>query len=190
MNNTCQTAGKGITKARLRRILAPTALSLAAVACVGCCNAAANQVETQQNRGKPTHEEARLRHIRQAEDKLARCRELLETMQAEVEVYGPGQDSPRYAVKADDMPRLRYIISQLQANSEFAPVRVTMRHSSRLYCLNLAFSDGVYLSLRAECITSPGGTGISHTGSLYALPDAGLRRELIGIIERALPPKK
>ncbi len=70
-------------------------------------------------------------------------------MQAEVEVYGPGQDSPRYAVKAEDMPRLR-----------------------------------------AERITTPGGTGISHTGSLYALPDAGLRRELIGIIERALPPKK
>ena len=111
-------------------------------------------------------------------------------MQAEVEVYGPGQDSPRYAVKAEDMPRLRYIISQLQANPEFAPVRVTMRPSSRLYCLNLAFSDGVYLSLRAERITSPGGAGISHTGSLYALPDAGLRRELIGIIERALPPKK
>ena len=111
-------------------------------------------------------------------------------MQAEVEVYGPGQDSPRYAVKAEDMPRLRYIISQLQANPEFAPVRVTMRPSSRLYCLNLAFSDGVYLSLRAERITTLGGTGISHTGSLYALPDAGLRRELIGIIERALPPKK
>ena len=172
------------------RILVTTALCLAAWLCVGCCNAAAKQVETQQNRVKPTHEEARLRHIRQAEDKLARCRELLETMQAEVEVYGPGQDSPRYAVKAEDMPRLRYIISQLQANPEFAPVRVTMRHSSRLYFLNLAFSDGVYLSLRAECITSPERTGISHTGSLYALPDAGLRRELIGIIERALPPKK
>ena len=111
-------------------------------------------------------------------------------MQAEVEVYGPGQDSPRYAVKAEDMPRLRYIISQLQANPEFAPVRVTMRHSSRLYFLNLAFSDGVYLSLRAERITSPERTGISHTRSLYAFPDAGLRRELIGIIERALPPKK
>ena len=173
-----------------QKILTTTALCLAAVACVGCCNAAANQVETQQNRVKPTHEEARLRHIRQAEDKLARCRELLETMQAEVEVYGFEQDSPRYTVKAEDMPRLRYIISQLQANPEFAPVRVTMRHSSRLYCLNLAFSDGVYLSLRAERITSPGGTGIGHTGCLYALPDAGLRQELIGIIERALPPKK
>ena len=111
-------------------------------------------------------------------------------MQAEVEVYGPGQDSPRYAVKAEDMPRLRYIISQLQANPEFAPARITMRHSSRLYFLNLAFSDGVYLSLRAERITSPERTGISHTGSLYAFPDAGLRRELIGIIERALPPRK
>lgn len=178
-------------KTIFHKILASTALCLAAAGlCVGCCNAAAKQVETQQNRVKPTHEEARLRHIRQAEDKLARCRELLETMQAEVEVYGPGQDSPRYAVKAEDMPRLRYIISQLQANPEFAPVRVTMRHSSRLYCLNLAFSDGVYLSLRAERITSPERTGISHTRSLYALPDAGLRRELIGIIERALPPKK
>ena len=114
----------------------------------------------------------------------------MEAMQAEVEVYGHGQDSPRYAVKAEDMPRLRYIISQLQANPEFVPVRVTMRHSRRLYCLNLDFGDGVYLSLRAERITSPERTGISHKRSLYALPDAGLRRELIGIIERALPPKK
>ena len=172
------------------RILTTTALCLAAVACVGCCNAAANQVETQQNRGKPTHEETRLRHIRQAEDKLARCRELLETMQAEVEVYGPGQDSPRYTVKAEDIPRLRYIISQLQANPEFAPVRVTMRHSSRLYCLNLDFGEGVKLSLRAERITSPDRTGIGHTGCLYTLPTSELRRELIGIIERALPSKK
>lgn len=110
-------------------------------------------------------------------------------MQAEVEVYGFEHDAPRYAVKAEDMPRLRYIISQLHANPEFVPVRVTMRHSRRLYCLNLDFGDGVCLSLRAERITSPNRTGISHTGSLYSLPDTGLRRELIGIIERALPPK-
>ncbi len=174
----------------VRRILVTSAIFLASVACVGCSNAASTQAEPQQGRGKPTHEEARLRHIRQAEDKLARCRELLDAMQAEVEVYGSGLDSPRYVVKAEDMPRLRYIISQLQANPEFAPVRVRMRHSRRLYFLNLDFGDGVYLSLRAERITSPDRTGIGHTGNLYALPDAGLRRELIGIMERALPPKK
>ena len=111
-------------------------------------------------------------------------------MQAEVEVYGPGTGSPRYAVKAEDMPRLRYIVSQLQANPEYRLSRVRMSHSRRLYCLNLDFGNGVYLSLRAERITSPDRTGISHTGNLYALPDASLRRELIGIIERALPPKK
>ena len=172
------------------KILATTALCLAAWLCVGCCNAAAKQVETQQNRVKPTHEEACLRHIRQAEDKLARCRELLETTQAEVEVYGPGQDSPRYAVKAEDMPRLRYIISQLQANPEFVPMRVSMRHSRRLHYLNLDFGEGVKLSLRVEYITNPGRSDTSHKRSLYALPNAELRRELIGIIERALPPKK
>ena len=168
----------------IHRILTTTALCLAAWLCVGCCNAAAKQVETQQNRVKPTHEEARLRHIRQAEDKLARCRELLETMQAEVEVYGPGQDSPRYAVKAEDMPRLRYIISKLQVNPEFAPVRLT-----HLYCLNLDFGEGEKLSLRAERITTPGCVGIAHTGSLYALPTPELRRELIGIILRAVSEK-
>ena len=36
MNNTCQTAGKGITKARLRRILPATALCLAAVGLSSC----------------------------------------------------------------------------------------------------------------------------------------------------------
>ena len=171
------------------RILATTALCLAAVG-LNSCQAQAEQVYPQQRQGKPTYEDARLRHIKQAEDKLARCRELLDAMQAEVEIYGPRLDSPRYAVKAEDMPRLRYIISQLQANPEFAPVRVRMRHSRRLYFLNLDFGAGVYLSLRAERITSPDRTGIGHTGCLYALPDAGLRRELIGIMERALPPKK
>ena len=172
------------------RILATTALCLAAGACVSCCNAETERAAHLASRGRSTHEGVRLRHIERARETLARCKARLDSMQAEVEVYGFEQDSPRYTVKAEDIPRLRYIISQLQANSEFAPVRVTMRPSSRLYCLNLAFSDGVYLSLRAERITSPGGTGISHTGSLYALPDAGLRQELIGIIERALPPKK
>lgn len=41
----------------IHRILTTTAHCLAAVPCVGCCNAAAKQVETQQNRVKPTHEE-------------------------------------------------------------------------------------------------------------------------------------
>ena len=173
----------------IHRILTTTALCLAAWLCVGCCNAAAKQVETEQNRVKLTHEEARLRHIRQAEDKLARCRELLDALHAEVEIYSYGQDSPRYAVKAEDMPGLRHIISRLYANPEFAPVRVTRRPSSRLYCLNLDFGDGEKLSLRAELITTPGRMGIAHTGSLYALPTPELRRELIGIIERAVSEK-
>ena len=170
-----------------RPIYAITALCLAAVGV--SVWAQPEPSSPPQCQGKPAHEEARLRHIRQAKDKLARCRELLDALHAEVEIYSYGQDSPRYAVKAEDMPRLRYIVSQLQANPEFALSRVSMRHSRRLYCLNLDFGDGVYLSLRAELITSPDRTGISHTGSLYALPDAELRRELIGIIERALPPK-
>ena len=176
---------------QLRTLLATSALCIAAVgACGGWCNAAPQQAKTQQSRVKPTHEEVRLRHIKQAQEKLARCKEFLDAMQAEVEVYGFGQGSPCYAVKEEDMPRLRYIVSQLQANPEYRLSRVRMSHSRRLYCLNLDFGNGVYLSLRAECITSPDRTGISHTGNLYALPDASLRRELIGIIERALPPKK
>lgn len=175
---------------QLRTLLATTALCIAAVgACGGWCNAAPQQAKTQQSRVKPTHEEVRLRHIKQAEEKLARCKEFLDAMQAEVEVYGFGQDSPCYAVKEEDMPRLRFIISQLQANSEFIPVRVTMRHARRLYCLNLNFGEGVKLSLRAECITNPGRSDIGHKRSLYALPNPELRRELIGIMERALPPQ-
>ena len=134
--------------------------------------------------GKPAHEEARLGHIKRAEDKLIRYRELLDALHAEVEIYSYGQDSPRYAVKAEDMPRLRYIISKLQVNPEFAPVRVT-----HLYCLNLDFGEGEKLSLRAERITTPGRVGIAHTGSLYALPTPELRRELIGIILRAVSEK-
>lgn len=111
-------------------------------------------------------------------------------MQAEVEIYGPGSDSPCYAVKAEDMPRLRYIVSQLQANPDFSPFRVSMRHSRCLFFLNLDFGEGVKLGLRAERIATPDGTGIGHTRSLYALPNPELRRELIGIIERALPPKE
>ena len=177
-----------MTKPSIPKILASAALCLAAAACVSC-QAQTAQISSPHRQGKPTHEEVRLRHIEKAANNLARCKELLDAMQAEVEIYGPGLDSPRYAVKAEDMPRLRYIVSQLQANPEFALSRVSMRHSRRLYFLNLDFGDGVYLSLRAERITSPDRTGISHTGSLYALPDAELRRELIGIIERALPPK-
>ena len=165
-----------------RSIYAITALCLAAVGV--SVWAQPEPSSPPQCQGKPAHEEARLRHIRQAKDKLARCRELLETMQAEVEIYSYGQDSPRYAVKAEDMPRLRYIISKLQVNPEFAPVRVT-----HLYCLNLDFGEGEKLSLRAERITTPGRVGIAHTGSLYALPTPELRRELIGIILRAVSEK-
>ena len=174
------------------RILATTALCLAALgACVSCCNAETERAAHLASRGRSTHEGVRLRHIERARETLARCKARLDSMQAEVEVYGFEQDSPRYTVKAEDIPRLRYIISQLQANPEFAPVRVTMRHSSRrLYCLNLDFGEGVKLSLRAERITSPDRTGIGHTGCLYTLPTAELSRELIGIIERALPSKK
>lgn len=171
------------------RILTTTALCLAAGACVSYCYAEPEQTVVQQRRGKPTHEEVRRKHIAQAREKLARCRERLENLNAEVEIYGPGQEAPPYPVKADDMPRLRYIVSQLQANPDFSPVRVRMRHSRRLFCLNLDFGEGVKLSLRAERITTPGGTGIGHIGSLYALPTPELRRELTGIIERALPPK-
>lgn len=151
------------------------------------CSATGSSVATP---WKPTHEEVRRKHIAQAREKLTRCKERLDNMQAEVEVYGPGQDSPRYAVKAEDMPRLRYIVSQLQANPEFVPMRVSMRHSRRLHCLNLDFGEGVKLSLRVEYITNPGRSDTSHKRSLYALPNAELRRELIGIIERALLPKK
>ena len=165
-----------------RSIYAITALCLAAVGV--SVWAQPEPSSPPQCQGKPAHEEARLRHIRQAKDKLARCRELLETMQAEVEIYSYGQDSPRYAVKAEDMPRLRYIISKLQVNPEFAPVRLT-----HLYCLNLDFGEGEKLSLRAERITTPGCVGIAHTGSLYALPTPELRRELIGIILRAVSEK-
>ena len=69
-------------------------------------------------------------------------------------------------------------------NPEFAPVRLT-----HLYCLNLDFGEGEKLSLRAERITTPGCVGIAHTGSLYALPTPELRRELIGIILRAVSEK-
>ena len=165
-----------------RSIYAITALCLAAVGVSGW--AQPEPSSPPQCQGKPAHEEARLRHIKRAEDKLARCRELLETMHAEVEIYSYGQDSPRYAVKAEDMPRLRYIISKLQVNPEFAPVRLT-----HLYCLNLDFGEGEKLSLRAERITTPGCVGIAHTGSLYALPTPELRRELIGIILRAVSEK-
>ena len=174
----------------IHKILATTALCLAAGGCVSCCNAAPLQAEALQRHGKPTHEEVRRKHIAQAREELTRCKERLDNMQAEVEVYGPGQDSPRYAVKAEDMPRLRYIISQLQANPEFVPMRVSMRHSRRLHYLNLDFGEGVKLSLRVEYITSPDCTGIGHTGCLYTLPTSEQLRELIGIIERALPPKK
>lgn len=171
-------------------ILTTTALCLAAGACVSCCNAAPLQAAASQRHGKPTHEEVRRKHIAQAREKLTRCKERLDNMQAEVEVYGPGPDSPRYAVKAEDMPRLRYIISQLQANPEFVPMRVSMRYSRRLHFLNLDFGEGVKLSLRVEYITNPGRSDTSHKRSLHALPNAELRRELIGIIERALLPKK
>ena len=177
-------------KTIFRKILASTALCLAAVACVSCCNAETERAAHLASRGRSTHEGVRLRHIERARETLARCKARLDSMQAEVEVYGFEQDSPRYTVKAEDIPRLRYIISQLQANPEFAPVRVTMRHPSRLYCLNLDFGEGVKLSLRAERITTPSSAGISHTGNLYTLPTSELCRELIGIIERALPPKK
>ena len=165
-----------------RSIYAITALCLAAVGVSGW--AQPEPSSPPQCQGKPAHEEARLRHIRQAKDKLARCRELLDALHAEVEIYSYGQDSPRYAVKAEDMPRLRYIISKLQVNPEFAPVRLT-----HLYCLNLDFGEGEKLSLRAERITTPGRVGIAHTGSLYALPTPELRRELIGIILRAVSEK-
>lgn len=165
-----------------RPIYAITALCLAAVGGSGW--AQPEPSSPPQCQGKPAHEEARLRHIRQAKDKLARCRELLDALHAEVEIYSYGQDSPRYAVKAEDMPRLRYIISKLQVNPGFAPVRLT-----HLYCLNLDFGEGEKLSLRAERITTPGCVGIAHTGSLYALPTPELRRELIGIILRAVSEK-
>lgn len=165
-----------------RPIYAITALCLAAVGVSGW--AQPEPSSPPQCQGKPAHEEARLRHIKRAEDKLARCRELLDALHAEVEIYSYGQDSPRYAVKAEDMPRLRYIISKLQVNPEFAPVRLT-----HLYCLNLDFGEGEKLSLRAERITTPGCVGIAHTGSLYALPTPELRRELIGIILRAVSEK-
>lgn len=165
-----------------RSIYAITALCLAAVGV--SVWAQPEPSSPPQCQGKPAHEEARLRHIRQAKDKLARCRELLDALHAEVEIYSYGQDSPRYAVKAEDMPRLRYIISKLQVNPEFAPVRLT-----HLYCLNLDFGEGEKLSLRAERITTPGRVGIAHTGSLYALPTPELRRELIGIILRAVSEK-
>lgn len=165
-----------------RSIYAITALCLAAVGVSGW--AQPEPSSPPQCQGKPAHEEARLRHIKQAEDKLIRYRELLDALHAEVEIYSYGQDSPRYAVKAEDMPRLRYIISKLQVNPEFAPVRLT-----HLYCLNLDFGEGEKLSLRAERITTPGCVGIAHTGSLYALPTPELRRELIGIILRAVSEK-
>lgn len=174
----------------ISRFFVTTSLCLAVGACVSCCYAAPEQTVAQQRRGKPTHEEVRRKHIARAQEQLARCRERLENMQAEVEIYGPGQDSPRYAVKAEDMPRLRYIVSQLQPNPDFSPFRVSMRHSRCLFFLNLDFGEDVKLGLRAERIATPGGTGIGHTRSLYALPNPELRRELIGIIERALPPKK
>lgn len=165
-----------------RSIYAITALCLAAV---GVSSWAQPEPSSPpQCQGKPAHEEARLRHIKRAEDKLIRYRELLDALHAEVEIYSYGQDSPRYAVKAEDMPRLRYIISKLQVNPEFAPVRLT-----HLYCLNLDFGEGEKLSLRAERITTPGCVGIAHTGSLYALPTPELRRELIGIILRAVSEK-
>ena len=181
-----------MTMPTIRKILATTAICLAAVgACVSCCNAETERAAHLASRGRSTHEGVRLRHIERARETLARCKARLDSMQAEVEVYGFEQDAPRYTVKAEDIPRLRYIISQLQANPEFAPVRVTIRHSSRrLYCLNLDFGEGVKLSLRAERITSPDRTGIGHTGCLYTLPTSELSRELIGIIERALPSKK
>lgn len=165
-----------------RPIYAITALCLAAVGVSGW--AQPEPSSPPQCQGKPAHEEARLRHIKRAEDKLIRYRELLDALHAEVEIYSYGQDSPRYAVKAEDMPRLRYIISKLQVNPEFAPVRLT-----HLYCLNLDFGEGEKLSLRAERITTPGCVGIAHTGSLYALPTPELRRELIGIILRAVSEK-
>lgn len=165
-----------------RPIYAITALCLAAVGV--SVWAQPEPSSPPQCQGKPAHEEARLRHIKRAEDKLIRYRELLDALHAEVEIYSYGQDSPRYAVKAEDMPRLRYIISKLQVNPEFAPVRLT-----HLYCLNLDFGEGEKLSLRAERITTPGCVGIAHTGSLYALPTPELRRELIGIIERAVSEK-
>ena len=165
-----------------RPIYAITAICLAAVGVSGW--AQPEPSSPPQCQGKPAHEEARLRHIKRAEDKLIRYRELLDALHAEVEIYSYGQDSPRYAVKAEDMPRLRYIISKLQVNPEFAPVRLTHR-----YCLNLDFGEGEKLSLRAERITTPGCVGIAHTGSLYALPTPELRRELIGIILRAVSEK-
>lgn len=165
-----------------RPIYAITALCLAAVGV--SVWAQPEPSSPPQCQGKPAHEEARLRHIKRAEDKLIRYRELLDALHAEVEIYSYGQDSPRYAVKAEDMPRLRYIISKLQVNPEFAPVRLT-----HLYCLNLDFGEGEKLSLRAERITTPGCVGIAHTGSLYALPTPELRRELIGIILRAVSEK-
>ena len=171
-----------------RSIYAITALCLAAVGVSGW--AQPEPSSPPQCQGKPAHEEARLRHIKRAEDKLIRYRELLDALHAEVEIYSYGQDSPRYAVKAEDMPRLRYIVSQLQANPEFVPMRVSMRHSRRLHCLNLDFGEGVKLSLRVEYITNPGRSDTSHKRSLYALPNEELRRELIGIIEHALLPKK
>lgn len=50
MNNTYQTAGKGITKARLRRILPATALCLAAGACVSCTQFCARFIDMGQVR--------------------------------------------------------------------------------------------------------------------------------------------
>lgn len=177
-------------KINILRISVSAVLGLVMGECVSCCYAESEPTVVRQRNGKPTHEEVRCKHIAQAREKLIRCKGRLENMQAEVEVYGLGTGSPRHAVKAEDMPRLRCIISQLQANPDFTPVRVTMRHASRLYFLNLNFGDGVILSLRAELITTPGGTGISHQCCLYSLPNAELHRELIGIIERALPRKK
>lgn len=173
------------------RILVTTALCLAAgVACVDRCNAAPERAETPQRCGKPTHEEVRRKHIAQAQEKLTKCKERLQALQAGVEIYGHGYDNHLYAVKAEDMPRLRNIVSQLQVNQDFSPVRVSRRHGRRLFFLHLDFGENAKLELRAECITCPGSTGISHMHCLYALPTPELRRELIGIIERALPPKK
>lgn len=111
-----------------------------------CCYAETEQTEVRQRFSKPTHAEVRLKHISQVREKLTRCKELLDNMQAAVEVCRFEQDAPRYAVKAEDMPSLRCIISQLQANPDFTPVRVTI---SYVRCLNLDFGEGVKLRLRA-----------------------------------------
>lgn len=179
-----------LTMLTIPRILATTEFCLAAVGCLDCCIAAPQQSAILQGRGKPTHEEVRIKHIVKAQENLAKCKARMDALQAGVEIYGPGHDNHLYAVKADDLPRLRYIISQLQVNQDFLPVRVSMRHSRCLFFLHLDFGEGVILSLRAELITTPAVTGISHQRSLYALPTPELRRELIGIIERTLPPRK